>query len=68
MQIFWKEDGFLATQEELVYAADIEGEAVEAYDLAVAKKAYALIWQYSEQFSKVIVRMDVFHTICSLFV
>ena len=41
--------------------------AIVTFDLAVAKKAYALVWQYTEQFSKVIVRMGVFHTICSLF-
>lgn len=41
--------------------------AIVTFDLAVAKKVYALVWQYSEQFSKVIVRMGVFHTICSLF-
>ena len=41
--------------------------AIVTFDLAVAKKAYALVWQYSDQFNKVIVRMGVFHTICSLF-
>ena len=41
--------------------------AIVTFDLAVAKKAYALVWQYPEKFSKVIVRMGVFHTICSLF-
>ena len=33
----------------------------------MAKKAYALVWQYSEKNKKVVVRMGVFHTICSLF-
>ena len=37
--------------------------AIITFDLA----AYALAWHYSDQFSKVIVRMGVFHTICSLF-
>ena len=41
--------------------------AIVTFDLAVAKKAYALVWLYPEKFSKVIVRMGVFHTICSLF-
>ena len=41
--------------------------AIVTFDLAVAKKAYALVWQYPEKFSKVIVRMGVFHRICSLF-
>ena len=37
------------------------------FDLAVAKKAYSLVWQYPDHFGKVIVRMGVFHTICSIF-
>ena len=41
--------------------------AIVTFDLAVAKKAYALVWQYSDLFSKIVVRMGVFHTICSLF-
>lgn len=41
--------------------------AIVTFDLAVAKIAYALVWQYPEKFSQVIVRMGVFHTICSLF-
>ena len=41
--------------------------AIVAFDLAVTKKAYALVWQYPEKFSKVIVRMGVFDTICTLF-
>lgn len=41
--------------------------AIVTFELAVAKKAYTLVWQYSDKFSKVIVRMGVFHTICSLF-
>lgn len=41
--------------------------AIVTFDLAVAKKAYSLVWQYAERFSKVIVRMGVFHTICSIF-
>lgn len=41
--------------------------AIVTFDLAVAKKAYSLVWQYSEKYNKVIVRMGVFHTICSIF-
>ena len=41
--------------------------AIITFDLAVAQKAYALVWQYSVQFNNVIVRMSVFYTICSLF-
>ena len=33
--------------------------AIVTFELAVAKKAYALVWQYFEQFSKIIVRMGV---------
>ena len=41
--------------------------AIVTIDLAVTKKAYALVWQYSIKFNNVIVRMGVFHTMCSLF-
>lgn len=41
--------------------------AIVTFDLAVAKKAYTLVWQYPDKFSKVVVRMGVYHTICSLF-
>ena len=41
--------------------------AIVTFDLAVAKKAYALVWQNSAQFGKVLDRMGVFHTLCSLF-
>ena len=37
--------------------------AVATFDLAVAKKTYALVWQNSAQFGKVIYRMGVFHTL-----
>ena len=37
------------------------------FHLAVAKKAYSIVWQNPERFGNVIVRMGVFHTICSLF-
>ena len=40
--------------------------AIVTFDLAVAKKAYALVWQLP-YLKNVIVRMGVFHTICSLF-
>ena len=55
--------------EQSVKASSEAGQeyAVVTFDLAVAKKAYALIWQFSEQFSGIIVRMDVFHMICPLF-
>ena len=36
------------------------------FDLAVAKKAYSLVWQQPD-FKNVIVRMSIFHTICSIF-
>ena len=34
-------------------------------DLAVAKKAYAIVWQYTDNFNDIIIRLGVFHTICS---
>ena len=30
---------------------------IVTFDLAVAKKAYALVWQYSDQFSKILIRI-----------
>ena len=39
---------------------------IVTFDLAVAKKAYSLVWQQPE-FKDIIVRMGVFHTICSIF-
>ena len=39
---------------------------IVTFDLAVAKKAYSLVWQQPD-FKNVIVRMGVFHTICSIF-
>ena len=39
---------------------------IVTFDLAVAKKAYFLVWQQPD-FENVIVRMGVFHTICSIF-
>lgn len=36
-------------------------------DLAVAKKAYAIIWQNPVNYSDVIIRLGVFHTLCSAF-
>ena len=38
---------------------------IVTFDLAVAKKAYSLVWQQPD-FKNVIVRMGVFHTICSI--
>ena len=40
---------------------------IVTFDLAVARKAYSLVWQFPDKFSNVIVRMGVFHTICSIF-
>ena len=36
-------------------------------DLAVAKKAYALVWQNPVNYSDVVIRLGVFHTLCSAF-
>ena len=41
--------------------------AFVTFDLAVAKMVYALVLQYTEKFNNDFVRMNVFHTICSLF-
>ena len=38
---------------------------VVTFDLAVAKKAYSLVWQSPEEFSDVIVRMGSFHLTCA---
>ena len=38
---------------------------VVTFDLAVAKKAYSLVWQSPEEFSDVIVRMSSFHLTCA---
>ena len=40
---------------------------IVTFDLAVAKKAYSIVWQNPQRFGNVIVRMGIFHTICSLF-
>lgn len=40
--------------------------AIVTFDLAVAKRAYSLVWQFSDKFNKGIVWIDVFHTICSV--
>ena len=57
------------------HVLDISQEASEnvgqeftivTFDLAVAKKAYSLVWQNQERYKNVIVRMGVFHTTCSL--
>ena len=39
---------------------------VETFDLAVAKKAYSLVWQSPEEFSDVIARMGSFHFTCAV--
>jgi hypothetical protein len=38
---------------------------IVTFDLAVAKKAYAQVWHHSLRYQDVIVRLGVFHTICS---
>ena len=38
---------------------------METFDLAVAKKAYSLVWQIPDEFSDVIVRMGSFHLTCA---
>ena len=38
---------------------------VVTFDLAVAKKAYALVWQNPDTFGNVIVRMGSFHLLCA---
>lgn len=35
------------------------------FDLAVVMKAYSIIWQNPEEFQNILVRIGVFHTICS---
>ncbi|KAK3106630.1 hypothetical protein FSP39_024006 [Pinctada imbricata] len=37
------------------------------FDLAVAKKAYSILWQNHVKFDNIIIRMGAFHTICALF-
>ena len=51
-------------EQSLAPSREVDQEyAIVTFDLA----AYALVLQYSDQFSKVIVRMGVFNTICPLF-
>lgn len=38
---------------------------IVTFDLAVAKKAYSLVWNENLNFENTIVRLGVFHTICS---
>ena len=40
---------------------------VVTFDLGVARKAFNIVWQNQRRFGKVIVRIGIFHTICSLF-
>ena len=48
-------------------ASDEVGQeyTIVTFDLAVAKKAYAIVWQKPEVFGKVIVRMGGFHLLCA---
>ena len=40
---------------------------IVTFDLGVAQKAYSIIWQNHVRFGNVIIRIGVFHTVCSLF-
>ena len=40
---------------------------IVTFDLGVAKKAFNIVWQNHIRFGNVIIRIGVFHTICSLF-
>ena len=40
---------------------------VVTFDLGVARKAFNIVWQNQRRFGKVIIRIGIFHTICSLF-
>ena len=44
---------------------EVQKYKVVTFDLAVAKKAYSLVWQSPEEFSDVIVRMGSFHLTCA---
>ena len=44
---------------------EVQQYKVVTFDLAVAKKAYSLVWQSPEEFSDVIVRMGSFHLTCA---
>ena len=45
---------------------EVQQYKVVTFDLAVAKKAYSLVWQSPEEFSDVIVRMGSFHLTCAV--
>ena len=56
-------------QHVLKLSQEASGEVGQPYtivpfDLAVAKKAYALVWQNQQDFQNVIVRMGGFHLMC----
>ena len=38
---------------------------IVCFDMAAAKKAYAIKWQYPEKFPKLFIRLGAFHTICA---
>ena len=40
---------------------------IVTFDLEVAEKAFNIVWQNHQKFGKVIIRIGVFHTFCSLF-
>ena len=40
---------------------------VMTFDLGVARKAFNIVWKNQRRFGKVIIRIGIFHTICSLF-
>ena len=45
---------------------EVQQYKVVTFDLAVAKKAYSLVWQSPEEFSDVIARMGSFHLTCAV--
>ena len=45
---------------------EVQQYKVVTFDLAVAKKAYSLVWQSPEEFSDVIARMGSFHFTCAV--
>ena len=41
---------------------------IVTFDLGVAKKAFNILWQHHIKFGNVIIKIGLFHTICSLLV
>ena len=39
---------------------------IVCFDMAAAKKAYAIKWQYPEKFPKLFIRLGAFHIMCLL--